>query len=56
MTEMHRIEFEIDEVRRSALEGEATRLGLEVPDVVSRALAAWLTDMEESAVVLKPAE
>ena len=50
MTENHVIEIEIDARRFDALQAEASRLGLELPQLMVRAASAWLCDITESAV------
>jgi len=50
MSDTHVVELEIDHRRFEALEAEASRLGLEIPQLVMRATSAWLVDMTEGAV------
>jgi hypothetical protein len=50
MSDTHLVELEIDDRRYEALEAEAGRLGLEIPQLVMRATSAWLVDMTESHV------
>ena len=47
MGDAERVEVEFDDRRYAALEREAQRLGLDVPNVVYRATAAWLCEMSE---------
>jgi hypothetical protein len=49
MSETHRIEIELDDRRFEALELEAHRLGLEVPQLVTKAASAWLCDVTENS-------
>lgn len=42
-----RIEIELDDEHHSELVKEAERLGLPVEEVAHRAIAAWLSEMEE---------
>lgn len=46
---MHRIEIEVDDSKYAELVAEAERLGVDTQEVVRRALAAWLVDMEEAS-------
>ena len=50
MSDTHLVELEIDDRRFEALEAEASRLGLELPQLVMRAASAWLVDMTECSV------
>jgi hypothetical protein len=48
MSELHRIEIEINDYCYEALLSEADRLNLGVEQVVQRAAVAWITDLAES--------
>ena len=50
MSDTHRIEIELDDRRFEALENEASRLGLDLPQLVMRAASAWLCDVTEGCV------
>jgi len=50
MNDTHLVELEIDDRRFEALEAEASRLGLEIPQLMMRAASAWLVDMHEGCV------
>ena len=50
MTDTHLVEIEIDDRRFEALQSEASRLGLEIPQLVVRAASAWLCDVTEGCV------
>jgi hypothetical protein len=50
MNDTHRIEIEFDDRRFEALQSEASRLGLDLPQLVMRATSAWLCDVTESCV------
>ena len=52
MNDTHRIEIEIDGRRFEALQGEASRLGLDVSQLVVRAASAWLYDITDSCVAV----
>jgi hypothetical protein len=52
MSDTHLVELEIDDRRFEALEAEASRLGLEIPQLVMRAASAWLVDMTEGTVTV----
>ena len=45
--DMHRVEVQIDDHCFTALEGQAQKLGVDLQDVVRRAMSAWLNDMCE---------
>lgn len=47
--DMHRVEVQIDEHCFCALQSQAERLGVDVEDVVQRAMSAWLNDLSEDA-------
>lgn len=47
MAESRRIEVELDLDHFVALESEATRLKTTVEELTRRAVASWLSDMEE---------
>jgi len=50
MSETHRVEIEVEERCFTALQGEAERLGVDVQQIVQRAMSAWLSDICESSV------
>ncbi len=52
MSDTHRIEIEFDDRRFEALKSEASRLGLDVSQLVMRATSAWLWDITESYVTV----
>jgi hypothetical protein len=52
MSDTHLVELEIDDRRFEALEAEASRLGLEIPQLVMRAASAWLVDITEGSVTV----
>jgi 16S rRNA C967 or C1407 C5-methylase (RsmB/RsmF family) len=47
VSETTQVAVEFDERRYAALVKEAERLGCDVPKVVYRATAAWLTEMQD---------
>jgi hypothetical protein len=48
MSETHRIEIEFDDRCYQALLAEADRLSVSVDKLVSRAVAAWVTEIAEN--------
>lgn len=52
MADTHVVEIEFDDRRFEALQTEASRLGLEIPQLVMRAASAWLTDVTEGCVTV----
>ena len=50
MSDTHRVEIEVDDHCFLALQGEAERLGIDVQQIVQRAMSAWLSDICESSV------
>lgn len=50
--EMHRVEIEVGAQFFALLQDEADRLGVGVEQIVTRAVAAWLGDMHESAPII----
>jgi hypothetical protein len=50
MGETHRVEIEIDSRCYVALQDESERLGVDVEQVVQRAMSAWLSDIAESSI------
>ena len=50
MSDTHLVQIELDDRRYEALENEASRLGLELPQLVTRAASAWLCDVTEACV------
>jgi hypothetical protein len=52
MSETHRIEIVFDDACWVAVEREADRLGLDVPQLVTRATCAWLSESADTASLL----
>jgi hypothetical protein len=52
MSETHRIEIVFDDARWTAVEDEAARLGLDIPQLVTRATCAWLSESADTAALL----
>ena len=48
MGETHSVEIVLDDARWVAVEHEAARLGIDVPQLISRATAAWLAEMADN--------
>lgn len=46
--DMHSIEVQVDEHCFNSLKSQAERLGVEMQEVVQRAMSAWLSDICEN--------
>lgn len=55
VSELIKVEFELDEKCHGALCSEAERLGLTTSEVARRAVSAWLCDMAENTTGLNGA-
>ena len=51
VSDTNRIEVEFDERRYLALQNEAQRLGVDIPQIVTRATSAWICEMADNTVL-----
>jgi len=51
MSDVNRIEIELDDRRYLALQSEAQRLGIGIDQIVSRATSAWICEMADNSAL-----
>jgi hypothetical protein len=52
MSETHSVEIGFDNASWAALEEEVARLGIDAPQLISRATCAWLAEMTDNAALV----
>ena len=52
MSETHTVKIGFDNASWEAVEEEATRLGIDAPQLISRATCAWLAEITDNAALV----